>query len=125
MRQKLSVDQGEEGVEGEDDAAQQARGTWGKGKRGYYGADTEEYEVCSNTLLILSHRLIQASLNMSMHSLSYTLHPKISCAVQLTLAWACIQASSHQLLNPNRMQHQKWQLVYYNQNLTPLATVAA
>lgn len=89
MRQKLSVDQGEEGVEGED--AQQARGTWGKGKRGYYGADTEEYEVCSNTLLlILSHRLVQVSLNMSMHSILYTLHPTISYAVHaLTLAISC------------------------------------
>ena len=66
MRQKLSVDQGEEGDEGEDDAAQQAKGTWGRGKRSYYGADTEEYEVCIPyiPLLMLSPRLIQPALNV-------------------------------------------------------------
>lgn len=46
MRQKLSVEQGEEDDEGEDNAVQQGKDSWGKGKRGYYGADTEDYEVC-------------------------------------------------------------------------------
>lgn len=44
MRKKLAVEQGED-EEGEDEDTQQAKSTWGKGKRGYYGADTEDYEV--------------------------------------------------------------------------------
>ncbi len=47
MRNKLSVQQAEEGDEedGEDDVMAKDK-QWGKSKRGYYGADTEEYEVC-------------------------------------------------------------------------------
>lgn len=46
MRNKLSVQQAEEGDEedGEDDLMAKDK-QWGKSKRGYYGADTEEYEV--------------------------------------------------------------------------------
>ncbi len=46
MRNKLSVQQGEEGDEDDtvDPASKDKQ--WGKSKRGYYGADTEEYEVC-------------------------------------------------------------------------------
>ena len=46
MRNKLSVQQAEEGDEedGEDDVMAKDK-QWGKSKRGYYGADTEEYEV--------------------------------------------------------------------------------
>ncbi len=46
MRNKLSVQQAEEGDEedGEDDLSAKDK-QWGKSKRGYYGADTEEYEV--------------------------------------------------------------------------------
>lgn len=49
MRNKLSVQQGEEGDEedGEDDLMAKDK-QWGKSKRGYYGADTEEYEVCTH-----------------------------------------------------------------------------
>ena len=46
MRNKLSVQQGEEGDEEEDEMDVSAKDKhWGKSKRGYYGADTEEYEV--------------------------------------------------------------------------------
>ncbi|DBA96237.1 TPA: hypothetical protein ACH3X3_002431 [Trebouxia sp. C0006] len=46
MRNKLSVQQAEEGDEedGEDDLSAKDK-QWGKSKRGYYGADTEEYEL--------------------------------------------------------------------------------
>ena len=46
MRNKLRVQQGEDGEE-EDDYAQPADKDklWGKNKRGYYGADTQDYEV--------------------------------------------------------------------------------
>lgn len=44
LRQQLAVEQGE-GDEGADEEAQKASSKWGKSKRGYYGADTEEYEV--------------------------------------------------------------------------------
>ena len=47
MRNKLSIQQGEEGGEEEDDFDASAKDKqWGKSKRGYYGADTEDYEVC-------------------------------------------------------------------------------
>lgn len=46
MRNKLSVQQGEEGDEEDDGMDVSAKGKqWGKSKRGYYGADTEDYEV--------------------------------------------------------------------------------
>ena len=46
MRNKLSIQQGEEGGEEEDDFDVSAKDKqWGKSKRGYYGADTEDYEV--------------------------------------------------------------------------------
>lgn len=47
MRNKLSVQQGEEGDEEDGEVDHMAKDKqWGKSKRGYYGADTEEYEVC-------------------------------------------------------------------------------
>lgn len=52
LRNKLSVQQGED--DDEADGAQPADGDklWGRNKRGYYGADTQDYEVgkhwCSN-----------------------------------------------------------------------------
>ena len=46
MRNKLSVQQGEEGDEEDDEMDVSAKDKqWGKSKRGYYGADTEDYEV--------------------------------------------------------------------------------
>lgn len=46
MRNKLSVQQGEEGDEEDDGMDVSAKGKqWGKSKRGYYGADTEDYEL--------------------------------------------------------------------------------
>ena len=46
MRNKLSVQQGEEGDEEDDEMDASAKDKqWGKSKRGYYGADTEDYEV--------------------------------------------------------------------------------
>ena len=46
MRNKLSVQQGEEGDEEENEMDVSAKDKqWGKSKRGYYGADTEDYEV--------------------------------------------------------------------------------
>ncbi|KAA6428544.1 MAG: hypothetical protein FRX49_01420 [Trebouxia sp. A1-2] len=46
MRNKLSVQQGEEGDEEDGEVDHMAKDKqWGKSKRGYYGADTEEYEL--------------------------------------------------------------------------------
>ena len=52
MRNKLSLQQGEEGEEedGQDDPMAKDK-QWGKSKKGYYGADTEEYEVCRHKCL--------------------------------------------------------------------------
>lgn len=52
MRNKLSVQQGEEGDEEEDEMDVSAKDKqWGKSKKGYYGADTEDYEV----LIVVAH----------------------------------------------------------------------
>ena len=46
MRNKLSIQQGEEDEEDENSVDTSAKDKqWGRSKRGYYGADTEDYEV--------------------------------------------------------------------------------
>ena len=46
MRNKLSIQNGEEGDEEDIEADPTDKDKqWGKSKKGYYGADTEEYEV--------------------------------------------------------------------------------
>ena len=48
MRNKLSVQQGEEAEDEDTEPDPTSKDKqWGKSKRGYYGADTEEYEVCT------------------------------------------------------------------------------
>ena len=46
MRNKLNIQRGED-VDDEDDEARPADKDklWGKNKRGYYGAETQDYEV--------------------------------------------------------------------------------
>lgn len=63
MRNKLSVQQGEEGDEDDDEMDASAKDKqWGKSKRGYYGADTEDYEVLGFLTQINLHLCLFPSL---------------------------------------------------------------
>ena len=73
MRSKLSVQQAEEGDEedGEDDLMAKDK-QWGKSKRGYYGADTEEYEVRRhNSPCPLLHTLFSEPVHWFCMSINY------------------------------------------------------
>lgn len=57
MRNKLSIQNGEEGDEEDTEADPTDKDKqWGKSKKGYYGADTEEYEV--RVLILLTSQCV-------------------------------------------------------------------
>ena len=83
MRNKLSIQNGEEGDEEDIEADPTDKDKqWGKSKKGYYGADTEEYEVRVHVLLTSQFSLISPAWYLVRHD-AVVLH---GCQVHVCLA---------------------------------------